>query len=61
MFGRGGRSAMGGMRGDAFVFYHGMEAGQEKGIQALFNDAEVNTSFSINLNSNFKIGFYGAP
>lgn len=42
MFGRGARSAMGGMRGDAYVFYHGMDADQEQGIQALFNDAEVN-------------------
>ena len=42
MFGRGSRSAMGGMRGDAYVFYQGMDADQEQGIQALFNDAEVN-------------------
>ncbi len=56
---------MGGMRGDTYVFYNGMDADQEQGIHALFNDAEVGGFFFvtvINLDnfSHFKIGFYGA-
>ena len=41
MFGKGARSPMGGMRGDSYVFYQGMDADREEGIHALFNDAEV--------------------
>ena len=47
MFARGARSAMGGMPGDSYVFYKGMDADQEEGINALFNDAEVINSFCI--------------
>ncbi len=36
---------MGGMRGDSYVFYQGMDADQEQGIHALFNDAEVIIAF----------------
>ena len=52
MFGKGARSAMGGMPGDAYVFYHSMNADQQQGIHALFNDAEVHFFLFNKNNSN---------
>ena len=61
MFGRGARSAMGGMPGDSYVFYKGMDADQEKGISALFNDAEVISFYilSVLILIIENTGFYG--
>jgi hypothetical protein len=41
MFSRGARAPMGGLPGDAYTMYAGMDAIDCEGINILFNDAEV--------------------